>query len=432
VTGLLLSLVVASTPITLDEVRSEARNNLQAMVAELTRVQAYEQIAINRGALLPQGQLIAGAQRRWSDKPSAYVSNGQVLVASTVVNNFSLQVTLSQILIDVGRWNTLAQSGAQEAAAAGQAEDLMEASEFEAVRRFYALFTAQRSLAVLEETAQKSKELLGRANALYEAGRGTKGDALAAQVNYATDLNNAIQQRQAVVQAQADLASWVGRSETESLVAVEPAALSQPGQPAPTFDEALGTAKLQRGILRATLAQIRAADAGVWVATSGYIPRLNFAATYTRGSNNYTQAFWHFNENWVWTAGLNLSWTFFDGLSTPAAVRQAKAVVASNTLTYSQTERDVSGQLRTALSALGLQTEALAVLVENRETATKNLDYFQERFKAGASNTLEVRDAQVKLLGAELSLAQTRANVEVARASLERAMGTLGNNGAKP
>jgi outer membrane protein len=432
VTGLLLSLVVASTPITLEEVRAESRNNLQAMTSELTRVQAYEQIAINRGALLPQGLLVAGAQRRWSDQPSAYVSNGQVLVASTVVNTFSLQVTLSQILIDVGRWNTLAQSGAQETAAAGQAEDLMEASEFEAVRRFYALFTAQKSLAVLEETAHKSKELLDRANALYEAGRGTKGDALAAQVNYATDLNNAIQQRQTVIQAQADLASWIGRSETEALVAVEPAALSQPGQPAPTFDQALQTAKLQRGILRATQAQIRAADAGVWVATSGYIPRLNFAATYTKDSNNYQQAYWNFNKNWVWTAGLVLSWTFFDGLSTPAAVRQAKAVVTSNTLTYSQTERDVSGQLRTSLSALGLQREALAVLVENRETASKNLDYYQERFKAGASNTLEVRDAQVKLLLAELSLAQTRANVEVARASLERAMGTLGNTGAKP
>jgi outer membrane protein len=431
VTGLLLSLALATaTPITLDEVRHESRNNLQALTAELTRVQAYEQIAINRGALLPQGQLLASAARRWSQTPTAYVSNGQVLVGS-VVNTFSLQVTISQVLVDVGRWFTLAQSGAQEEAARGQAEDLMEASEFEAVRRFYVLFTAQKSLSVLEETARKSKELLDRASALYEAGRGTKGDALAAQVNYGTDLNNAIQQRQAVVQAEADLASWIGRDETVELVAVEPAALNQPSKAPPSFEQALATAKVERAILRATLAQIHAAEAGVWVANSGYIPRLNFIASYNRAANNADEAFFQFNKDSVWGAGVTLSWNFFDGLSTPATVRQSQAVVDSNKLTFAQTQRDVSGQLRTALVGLGQQVEALAVIVDNRETAIKNLDYFQERFKAGASNTLDVRDAQLKLLSAELTLAQTRSNVEVARANLERAMGTLGN-GAKP
>lgn len=429
-TGLVLSLVLAATPITLEQVRKESRSNLQAMNQELAWRQAYEQIAVSRGRLLPQGQLLMQASRRWSQEPSAYVVNNQVVVSS-VSNTFSLQVVLSQVLIDVAKWSTLAQSGHQEEAAKGQAEDLMEAAEFEAVRRFYALYTAQKSLDVLEETARKSKELLDRAVALYEAGRGTKGDALAAEVNYGTDLNNAIQQRQVVVQAEADLASWIGRNETEELVAVEPAELNRPGPGTPTFDQALATAKTERGILRATQAQIRAAEAGVWVNNAGYIPTLNFAATYNRQNDNFTQAYFHFNKNSVWGAGFTLNWNFFDGLSTPAAVRSAQIQVDSSKLTYAQTERDVSGQLRTALYALGQQSQALGVLTENRTAAAKNLDYYQERFKAGASNTLEVRDAQVKLLVAELSLAQTRANVEVARANLDRAMGTLGS-GAKP
>jgi len=436
VTGLLLSLVVAAaptstpTPITLEEVRKEARNNLAAVTQELTWRQAYEQVAINRGVLFPQAQLGLGAARRWSSEANPYVVNGQVLVA-TVANTFSLQLFISQVLVDVGKWYTLAQSGAQETAAKGQAEDLMEASDLEAVRRFYVLYTAQKSLAVLEETARKSKELWDRAAALYEAGRGTQGDALAAQVNYGTDLNNAIQQRQVVIQAQADLASWIARDETEQLVAVEPAAWTQPTPPPPAFDAALDVARKERGILKATLAQIDAAKAGIWINNAGYIPRLNFYAQYNRQSNTADETFFQFNKNSIWQTGLTLTWNFFDGLSTPATVRQAEWILASAKVTYAQTERDVAGQIRTALSALAQQLEALGVLTDNRVTALKNLEYFQERFKAGASNTLDVRDAQVKVLSAELSLLQTRANVEVARANLERAMGTIAN-GAKP
>jgi outer membrane protein TolC len=49
----------------------------------------------------------------------------------------------------------------------------------------------------------------------------------------------------------------------------------------------------------------------------------------------------------------------------------------------------------------------------------------QERYRAGAGTQLEVRDAELKLTQAELQLLQTRTDVEVARTSLARAMGTL-------
>jgi outer membrane protein TolC len=84
-----------------------------------------------------------------------------------------------------------------------------------------------------------------------------------------------------------------------------------------------------------------------------------------------------------------------------------------------------------ALDSLGAQLKALEIAQQNRVTASQNLDYAQERFKAGASSTLEVRDAQLKLAQAYQTLIQTRSDAEVARAGLEKAMGTLGN-GATP
>lgn len=435
-TGLILSLVVAATPITLDEVRKEARNNLQALQAVLTWQQQYEQVAITRGNLLPQIGIGASASRTWNSVTEArtIIIQGQPVSAggpASAANNFLISANLNQVLIDAGRWYQLKQAGLLEVANKGLAEDQMQASEFEAIRRFYVLFTAQVQLKVLEETAQKSKEFADRAQALYDAGRGSKGDALAAQVNYYTDLNNAIQQRLTVEQAQIDLAAWIGRNEDADLVAVQPSAIGQPPANAPPLDRALETAKMERAILRAYSAQIGAAQANVTVQQAYLFPRLNGLFAFQHSSNKPGTAFTDLSVNNTYFAQATLSWNIFDGMSTFAASRQAEVQVASAKLNFAQSERDVRGQVRGALDALSNQTQALAVISDNRETAAKNLDYYEERFKAGASNTLDVRDAQVKLLAAELTLAQTRANVQVAEANLERAMGTLGT-GAKP
>jgi outer membrane protein len=67
----------------------------------------------------------------------------------------------------------------------------------------------------------------------------------------------------------------------------------------------------------------------------------------------------------------------------------------------------------------------------NRQAAADALTLAEERFNAGVSSTLEVRDAQLKLTQAELTLLENRINVEIARFGLMRAMGTLAPGEAK-
>ena len=431
-TGLLLSLLLASTPITIDEVKAEARNNLTAVTAYYTWLESYETVAIQRADLVPQLSVNAGAARTWNSPTPAHIvvlPSGPPLFfpaqPSSHVNNFGIGANVNQVVFNITQWFQLKQAGELERANKGLAQDQEDLSELEAIRRFYVLYTAQDSLRVFVETAHKSKELWDRAEALYEAGKGIKGDALAAHVNYGTDLNNAIQQHIAVVQAQADLASWLARPETEELEAIEPKSFGEKPPEPPSFIEAEAVAKHKRAILRAYQAQIDAAQSNITIQQSALFPKINGNFQFNHATNDFNTAFSHLRENSVYTGSLTLGWSLFDGMQTFAASRQAEEAKRLTEATYKQAVVDVSGQVRTALDALTNQMRALDVLVENRETAAKNLAYFQERFNAGASNTLDVRDAQVKLLTAELSLLQTRAAVENAKANLERAVGTL-------
>ena len=437
-TGLLLSLVVAATPITIDQVKAEARNNLTAITAYYTWLESYETVAIQRADLVPQVSVSSFGARTWISPTPAHTTtlpSGQPFPIpaqpSSRVNNFGLGANINQVVFNITQWYQLKQAGALERANRGLAEDQEDLSELEAIRRFYVLYTAQDSLRVFEETAHKSKELWDRAEALYEAGKGIKGDALAAHVNYGTDLNNAIQQHIAVVQAQADLASWLARPESEELEAIEPPSFGEKPAEPPSFIEADGVAKHKRAILRAYWAQIDAAQSNITIQQSALFPRLTGNFQFQHNTNDFNSAFSHLGENSSYQVGLSLTWSIFDGMQTFAASRQAEEAKRLTEATYKQALLDVSGQVRTALDALTNQMRALDVLVENRETAAKNLAYFQERFNAGASNTLDVRDAQVKLLTAELTLLQTRAAVENAKANLERAVGTL-SDGVMP
>jgi outer membrane protein len=431
--ALLVSAVLAATPITLQEVRSEARNNLQALLSELDRVRASEQTGIARSALLPQLQLASTGSRTWTQAGDPRVaSNGDILVGTAGAQNyFTLGATLNQLLFDLGRFSALRNAGELEAAARGTAREQMLTSEFEAIRRFYALWTAQKQFLVLQATAAKSQEFSDRAQAVFEAGRGNKGDALAARVNLGTDRINAEKQRAVVIQAQIDLAAWLARPETQDLDAVDPALVESPPPPSVSLEAGMAQARQNRPLLVQYLGQLRAAEANITTQAAGWAPKLAFQLSYSRAAGEAEKVFGNWDKYGALTGGLALTWDLFNGFQTDSQTKQARAQAAQARLNLAQNDRDVEGQVRVALESLGAQLRALEEARKNREVATQNLDYAQERFKAGASSTLDVRDAQIKLQTAYQTLIQTRADVEVARAALDKATGILGN-GATP
>ncbi len=430
--ALVLSAVLAATPITLDQVRQESRNNLQALLSELDRVRASEQTRVAIAPLLPQLQVTSTANRTWAQAGDPRLINNQLFPSAASASNwFTLQATVSQLLFDLSRFAGLASAGESERAARGAVAEQLLASEFEGVRRFYALWTAQKQLLVLQATAERSKEFADRAQAVFEAGRGNKGDALAAAVNLGTDRINVEKQRAVVSQAQIDLASWIARPEGTELEAVDPVLPESPPRAGVTLAQALELARTNRPILVQYGALVRAARANETVQAAGWAPRLYLQGGYGRQSDDASKVFGSWDKYGAASVGLNLTWDLFNGFQTDAQTKQARAQLAQARLNLAQNERDVEGQVKVALDSLEAQLKALEVAQQNRVTATQNLDYAQERFRAGASSTLEVRDAQVKLAQAYQTLIQSRSDAEVARAAVQKAMGTLGN-GATP
>ncbi len=432
--ALMLAAVLSATPVTLEEARIEGRKNVQALQSLLDVETAEADRRGARSALYPQVDFSTGAgwgyvgrQRVFTTVPAeggGFVQQA-VETPSTSRGSFDLNLGLTQILYDRARWKQLEQNGARVAAARGQAAEQANTSELEAIRRFFELFRSQATIDVLQATVKRSEEQVERARAMFQAGRVGRGEELSAQVNLGNDRINVLRRQAQLATDQAQLAVWLARPGTSDLAAVDPGIFQREPEPAPSLDSAISEARRNRPLLVALQQQVRAAELGISIARAGYLPRLIGNVDYNRSGPTAGPVFTEPRLQNNFSVGVGLQWNLFNGFSTGAQVSGAEAQLRRTQLTFTQTERELEAEVRRTLRALESQLETARIARENREAAAQTLTLQEERFRAGAGSTLEVRDAQLKLTQTELALLESRIDVEIARFSLSRAMGTL-------
>lgn len=429
--GLIVAFHLSATPLTLDEVRSASRQNLEAIRAGLDAAKAQEGVRVARSVIFPQANLalnvggtFAGPQRllttlRQSDGSFAQAS---VDVAGYSRGRYELALTVSQLLYDGGRWwNQIAQSGAQEEAARGQLAEQQLASELEAVRRFYELVKAQLALDVLQATVVKSTEQLGRARSLFEAGRGSRSAIFDSMSNLANDEINVVRQKQTIAVARLTLLQWLGQPD-DDVEAVPPTGLETPAV-VPEVLRALEVAKVSRPLVKALERNVRAADLGVRVGWANHLPSVSASAAYVRSSPMADPFFNDPTKQNALQVGAELKLNLFSGFETDAKVAQAQVEARRARAQERQSLVDLEAELRRTHSALAVETQVLGMSQANQRVAEEQLRLEEERFAAGAGSSLEVRNAQIKFTQAQLAVLSGRADVAVARAALERTIG---------
>ena len=146
------------------------------------------------------------------------------------------------------------------------------------------------------------------------------------------------------------------------------------------------------------------------------------AASITRGPN---PRIFPRTDQWddSWDAGINVSWSFWDGGRTRAEAAQAVG--------HHGARARAAGRVRLGARARGppasardrLRPAAVAAADDAVRAATEAQRVVSERYRAGVITQIEVLDAEVALLQAELDRTRALASVRLAEARLARALG---------
>ena len=413
---------------TLDSLVQQAlaeNNQLEAASANLRAVRAT--LNETRGARLPRlngsGSAIYSRQSAGSIPPGGGAPAGPQDEVETYDAGFDVSYE-----IDLwGRVSAAIRAARADADATRAAVDILRVSIAAETARAYAdACSANAQIAVAERTIALQSDTVGLTQRLLDAGSGNGLDTARAR--------SALESSRAALpplRAQRDgalfrLATLTGRTPAEASEAaracVRPPQLSRP---IPVGDGAALLAR--RPDVQQAERQLVAAAARVNVAVANLYPTVTLGGSV--GATALDIADLDESDNFRFSLGPLISWSFTNPGVSRARVERADALAGAALATFDQTVLVALQETETALAAYANELDRRSALQAARDQAATAARLSRLRFDAGADSFLSVLDAERTLAGADAQLAASDALVTSYQITLFKALAGGWNEG---
>lgn len=279
--------------------------------------------------------------------------------------------------------------------------------------------------------ARENARVLGEAVASYEAhlkdarnrqdlGLSASNETLAITVERERAELLRVQAGNAAAMAAANLLRLVGLPWNTPLD-LDPAPLpaSLPSEP----EELVERATTGRPELEALRARIRAMEATIGISRSASRPQVGLQAGYDYANPN--QRILPLTSDWkdTWSIGVSLNWKVLDGGKSSASSAQTQAQADALRAQLSDLESRIRLDVVTRRLELDSALAGKAVTQRGIEAARDAVRVARDRYTEGVLSSSELLDAETRLLRAELDATQNDAQIQVALANLDRAIG---------
>ncbi len=419
----------APPTLTLEEALRTARaRQPQLRQAHAGTQAAQARVAEARAPLLPQLSAQYGVQRttanfisRPGSVPSTAGGTGTTNAAPSSTfdnfNYFSGSITANQLLYDFGQTSGRYHASQATLAATVGTERAAELTLALNVRAAYFAARANQALvAVARDNLGNQRNHLDQIEEFVNAGTRPAIDLATARTNLANAQVQAInaENNYGLSKAQLNQATGVERSTEYELTDDSIPRLEHE-------DDALEPLLVQALQARPEIAslgeQVRAEQLTLRSLEGNYAPSLGASAGFTQGGTALGRLGWNLS------AGLTLTWQFFQGGLTRAQTHEAEAIVGQLAAQLDSERLQVRlevEQVRLGLRAAKATVEATQDALVN---AREQLRLAEGRYQTGVGNAVELSDAQLALTAAAAQRVQADYQLATARAQLLKALG---------
>ncbi|MBW4608300.1 MAG: TolC family protein [Hassallia sp. WJT32-NPBG1] len=410
-------------PITLAQALELARRNNRELQVSLLQLQR-SQFAVReaQAALFPNFDVNGSVTRQQSagSQLGAERQEQQTGISANQdepTTSFNGQAQLSYDLYT---------SGSRQAAIR-QAEEQVRFQELDVERQsevirlnvstdYYNLQQADESVRINTAAVTNAQASLRDAQALEQAGVGTRFSVLQSQVNLANaqqDLTNSISQQQI---ARRQLVNRLNLSQSVNVVAADPVRLA--GLWNQTLEQSIILAFQNRPELQQQLAQRNIFEQQRRGALAQIGPQVSLVASY----NLLDQ----FDDNASvtdgYSVGVQANWRLFDGGAARARANQQRSNIAIAETQFAQQRDQTRFEVEQAFSNLQSNLQNVSTATGALEQARESLRLARLRFQAGVGTQTEVIDAETALTRAEGNRVQAILDYNRALANLQRSV----------
>ncbi|MBA4804646.1 MAG: TolC family protein [Brevundimonas sp.] len=391
-------------------------NELEAAAANLRRVRAA--LGEARTARLP-GTTTAGGFS--TGRPSAATVPGLPAGAEAPeTDTYDVGLDVSYEIDLFGRVGSVIRAARADADAAAAALDVVRVSVAAETARAYAdACSANARIDVAQRTVELQADTLALTERLLAAGSGNGLDTARARAALETTRASLPPLRAERDGALFRLATLTGRTPAETSEAARSCARPpQLSQPIPVGDGARLLAR--RPDVRRAARELAAAAARVNVATADLFPRVTLGGGL--GATALEADGLGDSENFRFSVGPLISWSFPNVLAARARIEQADAASDAALAGFDQTVLVALQETETALANYANELDRRSALQAARDEAARAARLSRLRFDAGVDSFLAVLDAERTLAGADAQLAASDALVTTYQIALFKAL----------
>ncbi len=405
--------------------------NSKSLHSSLMKVQSAEAKSSEVDASRLPALRFSGAYTRLSDVPPFEVTlpfqlptvPNRITVSPTILDNYNLRLTLQQPLFTGFRLQSSADIAEYNAQATQLDYDRDKAElVFNIKNAYWSLFKAIEFKRVIDENVEQVKAHLDDILNLLAQGLATKNDILKVEVQLSNVQLLQIDAKNAVRLAMISLNSLIGLpldAEIQLKSKIEPEE-TRFAELSVLVQKALDN----RPEVKATEYRVRASEAGVILARSGWFPQIFLTGNYyyARPNQRILPAEDRFKD--TWDIGIGVSFDIWNWRTTVHQANQAEAQLSQ--------AQDVLGQLRDGITLEVTQNylnclqakERIVVAEQGVKQAEENYRTTSERFKSGLALNSDLLDAEVSLLQAKTNYTQSRVDYVLAQARLQKVVGS--------
>ena len=368
-----------------------------------------------QSGLYPQVQAQTGYQRQTANATRNFT--GSPFPRNNTGNAFGYyqnSVSLNQLLYDFGTIKSQVDTAQFNLKAANSdAETALQTVVVNVQQAYFGLQQTQRLLTVSEEALLQFQKHLDLAKGRFKAGVAPKIDVTTAEVDLSNAQLNLITAKNNLSVARVTLNNAMGIPSAHPYRVLEPEVLESYKV---ALDEAVARAMQLRPEMISQRAQERSAEAAIKAAQGGYLPTVTSSAAYSYSGTDFPLVY-----NWNVNGTVNIP--IFSGFLTQQQVAQARANLLKTKANGEVLKQNILLEVNQALLNLEAAQERLRVTAVTVTQAKERLALVEGRYRAGLSNAIEVTDAEVALVNAQVNDVVAMSNYQAAKAQLDRAMG---------
>ena len=401
----------------LDDLESTAVAANQDLRAAMARVDASRAAArIPRSEFFPAVSLdpLMKRERTSGNLPTPI----PIYIPSAYVNTFSVPFDLTYEIDLWGRVRRSYESARAEArASAADCGNIMLALTADVAANYFLLRSLDAEITVLKRTITLRNDKVRILEGRYSTGAIAEMDLSQAKAEAAAtkaDLADADRRR---AETQNALALLCGKPASSFNVAPGVRASNPPaiplGLPSSLLERRPDIARAER--------TLQSRNAQIGVAKAAYFPALRLTGQAGYLTNTVDQLLTP--SSGVWSIAPNVTFPVFNAGRTGANVDKARALYEEALAQYRQTVLTAFREVEDSLAQIVLQNDQADALKDAAASSGKVIVMAKGRYDAGATNYLEVVDAERKTLQYELTLAQLDAKRFAATVRLIKALG---------